>query len=91
LKKTDANLIDTVRTRIYVTNIEELKPIGRAHSESFSNTQSATTMVKVERRFQPEMPLKMEADPILKWPNLTEFVMPYPHNSTLCLFITSLA
>ena len=33
LKKMDVNLIDVARARIHVTNIEEWKPIGRAHSE----------------------------------------------------------
>ena len=32
LKKISANLTDVVRTRIYVTNIEEWKSIGRAHA-----------------------------------------------------------
>ena len=66
LKKINANLTDVVRTRIYVTNIEEWKSIGRAHAESFRDIQPATTMVEVERLIRPEMLVEMEADAILK-------------------------
>ena len=66
LKKINANLTDVVRTRIYVTNIEEWKSIGMAHAESFRDIQPATTMVEVERLIRPEMLVEMEADAILK-------------------------
>lgn len=66
MKKINANLTDVVRTRIYVTNIEEWKSIGRAHAESFRDIQHATTMVEVERLIRPEMLVEMEADAILK-------------------------
>jgi len=66
LKKISANLTDVVRTRIYVTNIEEWKSIGRAHAESFRDIQPATTMVEVARLIRPEMRVEMEADAILK-------------------------
>ena len=66
MKKISANLTNVVRTRIYVTNIEEWKSIGRAHAESFRDIQPATTMVEVERLIRPEMLVEMEADAILK-------------------------
>ena len=91
LKKIDVNLIDVARARIHATNIEEWKPIGRAHSESFRDIQSATTMVMIERPFQPEMRSEMEADAIAKWPNFTALQCPTPRNPTLRLFIPSLA
>ena len=79
------------RARIHATNIEEWKPIGRAHSESFRDIQPATTMVVIERPFQPEMLAEMEADAIAKWPNSTALQCPTPRNPTLRLFIPSLA
>ena len=66
LKKIDADLTDVVRTRIYATDIEEWKSIGRAHAESFRDIQPATTMVQVERLIRPDMLVEMEADAILK-------------------------
>ena len=66
MKKISANLTNVVRTRIYVTNIEEWKSRGRAHAESFRDIQPATTMVEVARLIRQEMLVEMEADAILK-------------------------
>ena len=48
-------------------------------------------MAGVERLFHPEMLVEMEADAILKGPNLTAFVMPYPPIIQHCVYLTGLA
>ena len=64
LKRINANLTNVVRTRMFVTNIEEWKSIGKAHAESFKGIQPASTMVEVKRLIQPELLVEIEANAI---------------------------
>ncbi|GAB3313051.1 RidA family protein [Haloplanus rallus] len=65
----DASLSDVVRTRLFVTDIDDWEAIGRAHAEAFDESEErrssggrpATTMVQVERLIDPEMLIEVEA------------------------------
>jgi enamine deaminase RidA (YjgF/YER057c/UK114 family) len=65
LRQAGATLDDVVRTRIYVTDIDRWKDIGRAHQEFFGAIRPATTMVEVSRLFTPEALVEIEADAIV--------------------------
>ncbi|WIG59275.1 MAG: RidA family protein [Ktedonobacterales bacterium] len=65
LRAAGAELGHVVRTRMYVTDIEQWQEIGRAHGEFFREIRPAATMVQVSRLIDPAMLVEIEAEAIL--------------------------
>lgn len=64
LQQAGVGLVDVVRTRIYMINLDQWQDVGRAHGEMFGTIRPATTMVEVKRLIDPDMLVEIEADAI---------------------------
>jgi enamine deaminase RidA (YjgF/YER057c/UK114 family) len=65
LKRAGATMSDVVRTRIFMTDIEQWEAVGRAHGEVFGTIRPVCTMVQVARLIAPELLVEIEADAVL--------------------------
>lgn len=65
LEAAGAGLEHVVRTRMFVTDIEQWPEIARAHQEAFAEIMPATSMLEVTRLIDPGMLVEIEADAIV--------------------------
>jgi len=65
LETAGCTLKDVVRTRTYVTDIDQWEAVARAHSDVFGAAPPATTLVEVTRLIDPDMLVEIEADAVI--------------------------
>jgi enamine deaminase RidA (YjgF/YER057c/UK114 family) len=65
LKEAGASFQDVVRTRMFLTHVEDWEAIGRVHGEFFSNIRPAATMVVVAQLLNSAWRIEIEFDAVL--------------------------
>lgn len=65
LEQAGARLEDVVRTRMYLTHVEDWEAIGRVHGEFFGTIRPAATMVVVAKLLNPEWRIEIEAEAVI--------------------------
>ena len=62
LAQAGASMADVVRTRMFITSIDDQEAVGRAHGERFAEVRPAATMVEVKGLVRPELVVEIEAE-----------------------------
>jgi enamine deaminase RidA (YjgF/YER057c/UK114 family) len=68
LAEAGASFKDVVRTRMFLTHVEDWETIGRVHGEFFSTIRPAATMVVVAQLLNPAWRIEIEFDAVLSSP-----------------------
>jgi enamine deaminase RidA (YjgF/YER057c/UK114 family) len=65
LENAGASLEHVVRTRMYLTHVEDWQAVGRVHGEFFANIRPAATMVVVAQLLNPAWRIEIEMDALI--------------------------
>ncbi len=65
IERLGGSMSDVVRTRIYLTRIDDWEMVARVHGEFFREIRPASTMVQVCRFIDREWLVEIEADAIV--------------------------
>jgi enamine deaminase RidA (YjgF/YER057c/UK114 family) len=65
MQEAGATVEDVVRTRCFLTDLEEWEDVARAHGEVFGDVRPASTFIAVGSFIEPRWKVEIEADAIL--------------------------
>jgi enamine deaminase RidA (YjgF/YER057c/UK114 family) len=65
LEELGGSYANVVRTRMFLTDIDDWDAIGRVHGEYFADVQPVSTMVAVARLIDPDWRVEIEAEALL--------------------------
>lgn len=65
LREAGSSFEDVVRTRIYLTDVDDYEDIARAHGEVFSTIRPASTALVVKALLDPSWRVEIEAEAVL--------------------------
>lgn len=64
LNAAEMRVEDVVRTRLFVTNMAKWDEYARAHHEVFERIRPASSIVQVQKLFDPRLMIEMEVDAV---------------------------
>ncbi len=65
LGRAGASLNDVVRTRMYLTHVEDWQAVGRVHGEFFASVRPAATMLVVAGLLNPSWRIEIEMEAVI--------------------------
>jgi enamine deaminase RidA (YjgF/YER057c/UK114 family) len=65
LEEAGTSLADVVRTRMFITDVEDADEVGAAHGEAFGDVRPAATMVVVAGLLDPRWKVEIEAEAVV--------------------------
>ena len=65
LEDAGSSLLDVIRTRILLKNIDDCEGVAQVHGEFFRDVRPASTIVQVSRFIDPDWLVEIEADAVI--------------------------